>query len=461
MGNGVGIEVTHKDNSNTRYQKLEKICRKGFFHQDHDMYLKALEEAISLDSLDSLELLLVSGDVRKAQPLHLACAAAKFESVDLMLSAGFSGDLVNKEGRTALHMCCLTTNPEAGLCASLLGLRFPKSLKRYDYMGQTPVHLAVHLDNVYVLKALVQIDQTLIKLPDQSGKAALEIAKNRKSVQCKHYLEFTAENAQKQNQSSKVDQDRIMEVWERFFENAFKRAGGIMGDEEDDDSFVNDAPHPSHSKSPSNYLFPPEPESFINSNKQEKTWYQDEYYEDDWFYWIVCYDQTHDYFVVNSWTLQTLWLDEFIQFIYETCSYRFIYSDVDTIMNSSYPQSLQEARDWGWLTFYSDVDNYCQWMNIMTTSFEMFLPLGLKEVQTRLSSMNLICSEDDANWYEADQSCTYSWIMVVADDEHTYYMNTTTHQTRWDPPPGWDEIVYSWNNWIFCCCEDDMYAKFW
>jgi hypothetical protein len=463
MGNGVGIEANVKGNPNKRYEKLEKICRAGHFHQEHGLFVEALEEATRLDSLDCLELLLVSGNTRKAQPLHLACAAAKLESVELMLSAGFSGDLVNREGRTPLHMCCITINPEAGLCGSLLGLRFPKSIKTYDYMGQTPIHFAASVDNVYVVKALVQIDERLIKLPDQSGKTAYQVAKLKHNSKCVDFLEFSAKNlsTQKKNTSStSVDQNRIMEVWERFFENAFKFAGGMMGDEEDEsDCYCDIYCNPSQKQNT-------QQSHQIQTNRIVTSSVDDDYStcnEDDWFYWVICYDRDimRDYYIVNRWTLETQWLTEFLQQIYETRSYPFVFSDFAVAEQHRYPQSLQEARDWGWLTYYDEVENYCQWMNVVTNVFEMFLPVGMSDIPAHWQWLHVVPSQDDEEWYEADQYCSYAWILVVADDECNYYMNTITGHTSWDPPPRWMEIVGSWNNWILCCTEDNTNLKFW
>ncbi len=448
MGNGVAVDNDAiRSSTKNSYEKLEKLCRKGYFHQDHKQYIEALEQAIRMEYLDCLELLLVSGDIRKALPLHLACQAAKLETVELMLSAGFSGELRNNEGRTPLHMCCPKVNPEAGLCASLLSLRFPRSLKIYDYMGQAPIHFAVRYDNAYVLKVLVQIDSSLATLPDQTGKTPIDIARVGKSDACLDFLRIHIKSSNnKRSPMNEVDQERIMEVWERFFENAFKRAE-MMSDFEVHDQISRALP-----------LVQTIPSDRSNLD------YSDYDLCDDWFDWIVCYDQdsTNDYFVVNRFTQDRMWLSDFVSYVSQYRSYRFLSCSYDTIASISYPQSLDELRDWGWLIFYSDSDNYCQWMNIMTTSFEMFLPLGMREDLQNLLLRNLSPSNDDEAWFEADQSCTYAWVMVVTEDNNNYFLNTWTHHTRWDPPQVWEDLLtLYWNNWILCCPEKDLSALFW
>jgi hypothetical protein len=452
MGNGVGIDVGDRGDSIYRYQKLEKLCRSGYFHQDKKAYKEALEQAIRTNSLDCLELLLVSGDARKIQPLHLACSLGKLDPVELIISAGFNGDLDNQDSRTPLHLCCLAASAEAGLCCSVVALQFPRSRKKLDYMGLGPIHLAAQIDNLPVFKALIAVDKTLLNHKCQSGKTPLIIAKEKKSSNVEEFINFfSASQANLQPIGPAfVDQSRIMEIWERFFENAFKSAGVAYDDVDSECEDIIDTENAVSRQ------------SFIQACNVDHC-HNTSYDSDDWFWWIVCFD--HDlqvYFVVNSWSKDKMYLDEFWNNICIPRSYDFVYKDIDEISQLPYPQSLSETQASGWLTYFHHDENYCEWMNILSFIFEYFLPLGLTEGFDNLQLMNLKPSEDDEIWYEADQSVCRAWVFVVSDNsEANYFLNTITQHTQWEAPSGWTKLVSSWNNWILCCSESNIAALFW
>lgn len=523
MGNGVGIEASSSSGkrASISFVQLEKLCKSGHFQQDHQQYTQALREAMLTDSLDYLEILLVAGDTKKALPLHLACSLGKLEAVELILSAGFSGDLTNKEGRNPLHMCCVIANAESGLCASLLCIQFPKSMRKLDYMGFSPLHFAAVQDNAFVLKAMVQ-HKADPKLPSQAGKTALELAKEHRCNAALQYLQSLSQNggstAQPTASNADVSQDRIMEIWERFFENAFKKAGIDMECEEEFDpvaafdgkhkkaktssrdsykaewnDFYNDVPVNSSAKSK---------KSKTTSNNKRDTSYdyklEDDYwmqsdakptskkdkkktsksntsdfveYEDDFLQWIMFYnDSTSDqqYFLINKWSKESRWLEDHMNTMYAAGHhFRFLYEPYEDVEAMPYPTCLNELKNYGWITFYSESENYCMWMNMITGKVEYFLPLGMYEDTLTLQQWGMSPSEHDASWFEADQSCATSWTMVLTNelDEHNqpvyYFFNQITSVTSWDEPIGWDALVISWDYWVLCCTEDNFDQTFW
>lgn len=195
--------------------------------------------AIEKDALDCVEMLITAGDAKALMPIHLAAKLGKLESLELFLSAGFSGELADKQGRTPLHYCCLSEAAETSLCVSLLCLQAPKSKTRYDHGGQTPIHIAASHDNLVVLIALIDAGVNT-EISSQDGKTALRIAQERKCHRVENHLRSLVNEAKQKNSKKKkkgassvddnISSERIMEIWERLFENAFKHADFELGD---------------------------------------------------------------------------------------------------------------------------------------------------------------------------------------------------------------------------------------
>lgn len=511
MGNGVGIS---SDNPSAEFGRLEKLCKSGYFHQNYEEYLSAVTLAIQTNKLDCLELLIISGNIKLIMPVHLAAKLGKLEPLELLLSAGFPGHLTDKQGRTPLHLTALACSVEVGLVVSLLALSFPQTVQRYDYEGYKPIHFAVVHENTSVIGALLQHGATVNDVT-QSGKTVTQLAKTRQSKSTISYLHEVQKAAdqrisqEKERKKAKqaasdVSADRIMQVWERFFDNAFKQAGVPMDDDQDNGYYGEDY------KDQSYHYYGDDDDMFIaqqkktkqksstssSSKKNKKKSTKDDHYyiedktyereeslkeskdvmsQSDWFEWIVCYDEeavddqseeAGSYYVIHKQTKEKRWLDDHWRILQRSEHYPFLFeSDSETIASWPFPTTLWEVTAYGWLTYYDYYENICWWMNIATNVFEYYLPLGFGDDFDQFAQLNIFPSQDHPDWMAADQSCSTAWMLVIYEDENLegnqYYLNSITNQSSWDPPSQWEEMKESWNGWIPCAYENFIDEIFW
>uniref|UniRef100_A0A667Z1I2 Nuclear factor of kappa light polypeptide gene enhancer in B-cells 2 (p49/p100) n=1 Tax=Myripristis murdjan TaxID=586833 RepID=A0A667Z1I2_9TELE len=110
-------------------------------------------------------------------PLHLAVITRQVKVVELLLRAGADPSLLDKDGRTALHLAA-----QAGDDATLrpllahLGERHAHLVNMADYHGLHPLHLAVRRGGERCLRLLVE-GGAKINAPEQkSGSSALHLA---------------------------------------------------------------------------------------------------------------------------------------------------------------------------------------------------------------------------------------------------------------------------------------------
>jgi ankyrin repeat protein len=210
MGNGALLTSDSNKSRNhsyskydqEQYSKLERYCKSGYFHNHPEEYVNVMSVAIEKDALDCVEMLITAGDAKALMPIHLAAKLGKLESLELFLSAGFSGELADKQGRTPLHYCCLSEAAETSLCVSLLCLQAPKSKTRYDHGGQTPIHIAASHDNLVVLIALIDAGVNT-EISSQDGKTALRIAQERKCHRVENHLRSLVNEAKQKNSKKK------------------------------------------------------------------------------------------------------------------------------------------------------------------------------------------------------------------------------------------------------------------
>lgn len=259
MGNGASvkfdksvIQVNVKHGSSIKYNlaAVEKLCRNGYFQQNFSSLLQAVKLSIEKDALDVLEVLLTLDDVRKTKPLHFASLVGKLESVELLVSAGYACNISDEDGRTPLHLSCSNPSAESGLCTTFLSIRFKNAITAIDNHGNTPLHSAVSNRNIHSVKALLDTvyDPSLIlKNKDRSGRTAKDLASNLDYTDIWKLLSDREKNSNQnissrssaysiptKDQSKNVDQERIMQIWEKFFENAFKRF--LIEDDDENDN---------------------------------------------------------------------------------------------------------------------------------------------------------------------------------------------------------------------------------
>ena len=154
MGNGAItgniVPVATGGFSQKEFATIEKLCNNSYFYDNFQDYQSALQKAIRNDSIDVLEILIPAGNAKRLQPLHMACRLGKLDSVELLLSAGFSASFKDDHGRTPLHLCGYVCTNESGLCATLLATHEKKATRIMDRDGLTPLHVAAKENNCHV-----------------------------------------------------------------------------------------------------------------------------------------------------------------------------------------------------------------------------------------------------------------------------------------------------------------------
>ena len=83
MGNGAPVQGAAASSRGHDFATVESLARKGYFNQHHDEYCRALQQAIRMNELDVLEVLIPAGNTKLALPLHMAASAGNvvlFES---------------------------------------------------------------------------------------------------------------------------------------------------------------------------------------------------------------------------------------------------------------------------------------------------------------------------------------------------------------------------------------------
>ena len=256
MGNGAPVASQAVLNREYDFTTVERLGRKGFFMSNYDQYKRAIEESIRTNELDVLEILIPAGNSKMALPLHIAASMGNIEACELLLSAGFGFLTSDNDGRTPLHLCAAhgTGSVDAAVCITLLGLQGNNAANIRDRQGCTPLHLAISSNNVDAVRWLLDIKGINVKLANGDGLTARDLARKKGYKQILELLDvkegflraesstvMTSINAKSKanpGYTEAVDQERIMRVWEAFFENAYKHmeaessaVGGLMVDE--------------------------------------------------------------------------------------------------------------------------------------------------------------------------------------------------------------------------------------
>ena len=233
MGNGVGVlysEAACELDSEyvDKFSKLEKKVKSGHFERslNENEYKMLTTNAIKKQQLDVLELLVKGGDIKSLNPLHTAALFSSFESMELLLSAGLSPLELNLEGKTPLHFGAAAHDDAAVLCSYLLLMHGEKALKKRDKNGDTPLHIAVRSNNAVIVQNMLDFGASLA-VTNNAGQSPRQIAKSMKHDEVLEIIDErrTGKLRKKkdkfdQSKMSKQQHERIMKVWEKFFENA-------------------------------------------------------------------------------------------------------------------------------------------------------------------------------------------------------------------------------------------------
>uniref|UniRef100_A0A674BCU3 Nuclear factor of kappa light polypeptide gene enhancer in B-cells 2 (p49/p100) n=1 Tax=Salmo trutta TaxID=8032 RepID=A0A674BCU3_SALTR len=110
-------------------------------------------------------------------PLHLAVITRQVKVVDVLLRAGADPTLLDRDGRTALHLAALAGDDVTlQILLGHLGERYLHLVNTADYHGLHPLHLAVRKGGERCLRLLVE-GGAKINAPEQkSGCSALHLA---------------------------------------------------------------------------------------------------------------------------------------------------------------------------------------------------------------------------------------------------------------------------------------------
>uniref|UniRef100_A0A4W6ENM5 Nuclear factor of kappa light polypeptide gene enhancer in B-cells 2 (p49/p100) n=1 Tax=Lates calcarifer TaxID=8187 RepID=A0A4W6ENM5_LATCA len=129
-------------------------------------------------------------------PLHLAVITRQVKVVEVLLRAGADPSLVDKDGRSPLHLAALAgDNATLRPLLAHLGERHAHLVNTPDYHGLHPLHLAVRRDGERCLRLLVE-GGAKINAPEQkSGNTALHLAvrENLFKVACTLITELKAD----------------------------------------------------------------------------------------------------------------------------------------------------------------------------------------------------------------------------------------------------------------------------
>lgn len=254
MGNGASVPLSRQSyeegpDFKDKFSRLEKRVRSGFFERaaNEEEYLRVTTDIIEKQQLDMLELLIKGGDLKSLCPLHIAAKSSSIEAMDLLLSAGFSPFDTNLQGKTPLHQAASSRKEEAVLCAYLLLMHGEKALKMKDKNGNTPLHIAVMSNNATIVENMLTFGASL-SVTNNAGKSPRNLAKSMKHDEILDIIDEKRtgklrkkkdyEQGQGQLQSganmTKHQQERIMKVWEKFFENALMGVDFELDDDGDD-----------------------------------------------------------------------------------------------------------------------------------------------------------------------------------------------------------------------------------
>ena len=406
MGNGAGIPQNPVTNPSD-YLKFEKLCKSGYYKrsENYDEYREAFRKAVSFEALDIVEILIIYGDTKTLNPVHLASEMGAIDSLEILLSAGFHWLSLDKQGRSPLHACTKLDTMNSSLCVTLLCLQGGKQILGIkDKNGNEAIHLSVLYNNFNVTKTLLEYGAN-INSPNKEGKTAKDIAYNLKLNDIISLFKTNTSNSQKQQKvQNPIDSERIMAVWEKFFENAMKQFDVEMNA---DDSLLYDYDGINSALT-----------SFSGYNYSDKKHRKELRIEDinagiiEWFDWVLCYSEAESsgYYFINKKNGISRWLDEHCQLQRKLGIYEGYKKNIN-----NYPSTVEDDVKNGYCTYFDKSNNKCYWFELQSYNLSLCLPIGLDPVS---KVMNMFMKyEGDEEWVESDNAVTKSWILVVLADE--------------------------------------------
>ncbi len=400
------------------FDVIERKCFSGYF-KDIDKikeYVKAFEHACKLNSLDIIEVLLKSGDIKTINPFHIASTIGNLEVIEILYSAGLHIFNQDHNGCSPLHLCAMKPFIESSLCATFLCIvGGSKLLKLQDKQGNTAIHYCVIYSNLQVYKILISYSNSNINSIKNIAKKSFEdLAIESGKAQ------FSTSNKAKPD----VSMDQIIKVWERFFENAMNVTSAKSYDTI---SYKNT----SKTKEQKN-------------NKVQNT-YKNELTE--WLQCILCKTDYDEYYIINKIDGSSTWLSDFLEEKNLTYLYH-VNNDIET----NNLMSINDIISNGWMQYFDLNSNCVYWMNI--SSGFLSKTLKLYQVDTYFNTLQSLILNDNGKFITigCDPSIATEWVCVINDirddfdsynndNNNFYYWNTRTNQTINDSPINFEQLI--------------------
>ena len=308
------------------------------------------------------------------------------------------------------------------LCAQYLVGIAPRSLNTRDQEGDSPAHVAVRRNNVEVFRVLMNAGAN-INAADKGGLSCRRRAAELEHVDILNIIDSTRNvrgrdrkrrgESKQPKEVGEIDSERIMQIWEKFFENAFK-AMGLEMDVDDDLQFgSNDDLHLAASAAVRALDLSPRTASAIQNSYSAHTTtattsngatilpaisssisceYRNNLAISEWFSWILCCSHHDDngYYCVRPETGATLTLQEF----YSTQTMYMLYN-ADTAAGCTHLSPLSSLSSLvitGWLPYFNDTTNSCFLMHLSTGHCESYVHIPGESRDGRFSHQEIKAS---------------------------------------------------------------------
>ncbi|XP_077576958.1 B-cell lymphoma 3 protein homolog isoform X2 [Stigmatopora nigra] len=131
-------------------------------------------------------------------PLHLAVITQQVSMVNALLRAGSDPSVLDRNGQTALHLCCEYNHPEC-LHAVLLSPSSAVCLEVKNFQGLSSLHLAVLHAHINLVSMLLGAGADINAMDIKSGQNPLILAVESNNVEM---VKFLIENGCDVNRSS-------------------------------------------------------------------------------------------------------------------------------------------------------------------------------------------------------------------------------------------------------------------
>ncbi|XP_077453890.1 B-cell lymphoma 3 protein homolog [Stigmatopora argus] len=131
-------------------------------------------------------------------PLHLAVITQQVSMVEALLRAGSDPSVLDRNGQTALHLCCEYNHPEC-LHAVLLSPSSAVCLDMKNFQGLSSLHLAVLHAHINLVSMLLGAGADINAMDIKSGQNPLILAVESNNVEM---VKFLIENGCDVNRSS-------------------------------------------------------------------------------------------------------------------------------------------------------------------------------------------------------------------------------------------------------------------